>query len=268
MPIITPSFTGAKTARYIQPEKVAEHLNKKFLFYKLWGFKPEDLHQSLSLKEEINQTLKKMHDWGKTHLFPAYTYALYPCHKNRDTLNVFPVVSTGCASCGHCKMDFKNSSLMKTFFFEREQNPPNRSLLDYFSEKEDTVAFQLVTMGQEAVDFGQKLKNQDRYQDFFYWYGYCSAMTEALASLVHAFIRKDLGIARDNESIDDCLNMNFQGKRYSFGYNWCKDMDEQRKVLDLLDNNQIKVRMNESDELEPEFSTCAVVTWHPQSIYW
>ncbi len=254
---IKPKKIGVTLYNKVGIEEFADHLNKKFLFYKLWGFKPEDLHQNLRLKEDLNQVLKQMTLWADEHFEAKVVYGIFKCIRENEVLKIF-----------NTNLSEPDKNIIERFIFERETQSPFRSLLDFYPESEDYIAFQLVSLGQKAVDFGQSLKEENRYQDFFYWYGYCSAMTEALASSVHYQIRSDLNILRAEESVEDCLSMKFQGKRYSFGYNWCRNMEEQRKVLKLLSAKDLNIEMNESDELEPEFSTCAVVIHNQQAIYW
>jgi 5-methyltetrahydrofolate--homocysteine methyltransferase len=61
--------------------------------------------------------------------------------------------------------------------------------------------------------------------------------------------------------------MQYRGARYSFGYPACPELEEQRKILDLLPAHEIGVTATESAMLEPEFSTAAVVVHHPQARY-
>jgi 5-methyltetrahydrofolate--homocysteine methyltransferase len=59
-----------------------------------------------------------------------------------------------------------------------------------------------------------------------------------------------------------------QGLRFSWGYAACPDLSEQRKVLDLLDGGRtIGVRLTESDNLDPEHSTAALIVHHPDVTY-
>ena len=54
----------------------------------------------------------------------------------------------------------------------------------------------------------------------------------------------------------------------SWGYGACPDLHEQRKVLPLLQAEQrIGLRLTESDMLDPEHSTVAIVVHHPQATY-
>ena len=59
-----------------------------------------------------------------------------------------------------------------------------------------------------------------------------------------------------------------RGLRFSWGYAACPDLHEQRKVVDLLEADQrIGLRLTESDNLDPEHSTIAIVVHHPEAKY-
>ncbi|MCL2062905.1 MAG: hypothetical protein FWG98_00840 [Candidatus Cloacimonetes bacterium] len=133
------------------------------------------------------------------------------------------------------------------------------SNLDKLS-KINPLAYQVVTLGMEAVLKAKDLKENGEYLDYFYWHGFCSALTEALAARVHAMVRVDLGLEKENEqSPEREFKQEFPGKRLSFGYEALPDMREQIEVLQILQAQKIGITATESGMLEPEYSTCAVV---------
>src|SRR5579864_4297482 len=86
--------------------------------------------------------------------------------------------------------------------------------------------------------------------------GLASATAEALADYAHARARHDLGLAPG------------QGLRFSWGYGACPDLHEQHKVLRALDaKTQIGLTLTDSDNLDPEHSTAAIIVHHPQAKY-
>ena len=58
-----------------------------------------------------------------------------------------------------------------------------------------------------------------------------------------------------------------QGKRYSWGYPACPEQSEHEKVFRLLDAPSIGLRLSDGYALEPEQSTLAVISHHPQAVY-
>jgi 5-methyltetrahydrofolate--homocysteine methyltransferase len=58
-----------------------------------------------------------------------------------------------------------------------------------------------------------------------------------------------------------------QGKRYSWGYPACPDLDEHAKLFAILPAEQIDVALTEAFQLVPEQSTAAIVIHHPECEY-
>lgn len=267
---INPVSLGTNLVQELQISDFLPYLNKKFLFYKLWGYKPDNFKENPDLEDELEDILNNLKLLSGKYIRPKAAYGIFPCNSGNDTLKVFTPKHANCNNCSGCSL-IDNTLPLKTFFFERDELS-GKNITDYFLKdieiKRDFVGFQVVTIGEKAVEYAKKLKAESSFQDYFYWYGYCSALTEALAAFIHKKIRKEMGISDPAENYEDEWKMNYRGRRYSFGYNWCKDMSEQRKVLDLLKSEEIQVFMNEGDEMEPEFSTCAVIVHNPEAEYW
>jgi 5-methyltetrahydrofolate--homocysteine methyltransferase len=268
---IKPHSLGVNQINQIHVDEIHPWINRKLLFFKLWGFTP-DIEKDASLKQDIEKTLERMRIYAQSHTSLSVAYGIFPCQSDGDMIKIYKTLHENCNNCSGCSIAGKQQSqIIKTLFFDRDIESKN-NICDYISSVHsnlmDYIGFQVVTSGEKAVLFANQLKASDQYQDYFYWYGYCAAITEALAGWTHAKIRKEMGIAQSEESIKDEWVQNYRGKRYSFGYNWCRDMSEQNKVLDLIRAEDIGITMNDSDELEPEFSTCAVIIHHSEAIYW
>jgi methionine synthase (B12-dependent) (EC 2.1.1.13) len=89
-----------------------------------------------------------------------------------------------------------------------------------------------------------------------------------LAEWCHARIRRELGFGgEDSPDIRQILHQGYRGSRYSFGYPACPNIADQRVLLELLQTERIGLRMDESDQLDPEQSTTAIVAYHPAARY-
>ncbi len=58
-----------------------------------------------------------------------------------------------------------------------------------------------------------------------------------------------------------------QGKRYSWGYPSCPDLEQHALVDTLLDAGAIGVRVTDGYQFEPEQTTAALVVAHPDARY-
>jgi 5-methyltetrahydrofolate--homocysteine methyltransferase len=144
--------------------------------------------------------------------------------------------------------------------FPRQEVHDRLSIPDYFrtvdDDERDIVAFQVVTAGHESQARIDELQAAGEYAEAYYTHGMAIAATEGLAEAVHRRVKRELGI-------DDK-----QGRRYSWGYPACPDLDHHALVCDLLDASEaIGVGLTSAYQLDPEQSTAAIVVHHPSAIY-
>ena len=93
-------------------------------------------------------------------------------------------------------------------------------------------------------------------------------LAEALAEWSHAKIRRELGYGDlEPDNIRDILAQRYQGSRYSFGYPACPVVMDQVPQLQLLGCDRIGISIDESEQLYPEQTTTAFVTYHPVARY-
>ena len=59
----------------------------------------------------------------------------------------------------------------------------------------------------------------------------------------------------------------YRGKRYSFGYPACPNLEDQTKLFALLRPEEIGVQLTEGFMMEPEASVSALVFHHPDCVY-
>jgi 5-methyltetrahydrofolate--homocysteine methyltransferase len=59
----------------------------------------------------------------------------------------------------------------------------------------------------------------------------------------------------------------YRGKRYSFGYPACPNLDDQQGIWKLLRPEDIGVELTEGMMMEPEASVSALVFEHPDCAY-
>ncbi len=132
----------------------------------------------------------------------------------------------------------------------------------------DVLGLQVVTLGSRAAQVAGELFRADRYSDYFFFHGLATELTEAFAERLHAAIRRDLGIhGKDARELRQLFNQGYQGSRYSFGYPACPDLAGNATLLDLLDGAAIGVDITEQFQMDPEYTTSALVAWHPQARY-
>jgi len=266
-PIPVPLFKGNSQLMEVSVNNLLPWINRKSLFYQQWQFRADDLRRNEEKRRFVENKLQEVSEIAFELIRPVFLYGYYDCFSKDDRLILFPGGKNRdcCASC--CPSE------EITFRFNRSDAEPYLCVADYFrpvgSFRKDLVALQLVSLGKEAVNYAHKLKDSDDFQDYFFWHGFCSVLTEALAAYVHQLIRKEMKINQgESKDIEEVLKGNYQGARYSFGYSCCSDLSQQRDLLKLLNAEEAGISMNEADQLIPEFSTAAIVVHHPLARYW
>jgi 5-methyltetrahydrofolate--homocysteine methyltransferase len=127
---------------------------------------------------------------------------------------------------------------------------------------------QAVTVGEIATEYAKSLFDANEYTEYLYYHGMAVQAAEAMAEWTHTRIRRELGFAQfDPDNIRDILQQRYQGSRYSFGYPACPNIQDQYKQLGLLGCDRIGMSMDESEQLYPEQSTTAIITYHPTAKY-
>jgi len=168
--------------------------------------------------------------------------------------------------------EFKPTEPAKIIEFPRQSSGKRLCIADFFAPKEsgiiDVFPMHAVTVGEIATEIAQKLFAEDDYTNYLYFHGMAVQTAEAMAEWLHARVRQELGFAsEDADNIKDILRQRYRGSRYSFGYPACPNMQDQYKQLDLLKTDRIAMYMDESEQLYPEQSTTAIMTYHPVAKY-
>jgi 5-methyltetrahydrofolate--homocysteine methyltransferase len=271
----TPPFWGTKI---IQPaeislDEVFWYLDLQALFVGQWQFrKPKE--QS---REEYDQFLaEKVHpileEWKQrvikeNLLHPTVIYGYFPCQSEGNTLYVYdPEIIQAEGKIPD------NLEPITSFEFPRQRSGRRLCIADFFAPKGspivDVFPIQAVTVGEIATQFAKKLFDGDQYTNYLYYHGIAVQTAEALAEWTHARIRRELGFGdKEPNNIRDVLQQRYQGSRYSFGYPACPNIADQYKQLELLKCDRINLYMDESEQVYPEQSTTAIITYHPVAKY-
>ena len=130
------------------------------------------------------------------------------------------------------------------------------------------MAFQIVTVGEDAITYSQKLFKENKYQEYLYFHGFSVETVEALAEYWHKIIRKELNIqSKDSEDIKKLFQQGYQGSRYSFGYPACPNLEDNKQLFEILKPGMIGITLTEEFQMVPEQSTNAIILHHPEARY-
>jgi 5-methyltetrahydrofolate--homocysteine methyltransferase len=273
IPRPTPPFWGTKILNPsdIPWDELFWHLDLQALIAGQWQFrKPreqsrEEYEQFLATKVYPILEHWKQRIVSENLLHPQAIYGYFPCQSSGNSLHLYDpcLVTSG-----------KVTELepIATFHFPRQRSLRRYCIADFFASQDsgviDVFPMQAVTMGEVATQYAKTLFDANQYTDYLYFHGMAVQLAEALAEWLHARIRRELGFAAsDPDTIRDILAQRYQGSRYSFGYPACPDIQDQYRLLELLEADRIQLHMDESEQLYPEQSTTAIVAYHPAAKY-
>ena len=243
-PIPEPPFWGVQE---VAPslDELFPHLDRHVLFKLHWGGrgkKGEEWRQLI--EEDFQPRLDRMwaeQDWihpkGLVGYFPAYS-------EGNEIVILDPE-------------DQKTE--LERLVFPRQPKHDRICLADFVRPREsgeiDVVTLQAVTVGDSVTELLGRLEQEGEFAEQLFTHGLGVQAAEGTAEWLHYNVRDQLGIPQG------------QGRRYSWGYPAVPEQSEHEKVFRLLGAEKIGLSLSEAYALEPEQSTVAIITHHPQAVY-
>jgi 5-methyltetrahydrofolate--homocysteine methyltransferase len=250
-PVPRPPFWGPRVLRHIPLAEVFPLIDRDELFRLSWGAKNTHGEAWEELRAQFEQRLARMEAHALAHgwLCPQAVYGYFPCQSEGNELIVYAPDSLVAGQPRE----------IVRFAFPRQEDDEGLCIADYFAPTDsgqmDVVAFQVVTVGPEATERFDALQAAGDYSEAYYTHGMAVQTAEATAEWLHRRIKQELGIGD-------------RGKRYSWGYPACPDLEDHAKVFQLLPaERELGMSLTSAFQLVPEQSTAAIVVHHPQARY-
>ncbi len=248
-----PSAWGARVARQMPLEMIFQLLSKNELFRLSWGAKNAQGEEWQKYQAQFEARLQRMQRDAlrDAWLQPRAVYGYWPVQSAGDELLVYQPESL---APGRTALEITR------FSFPRQTSEDALCLADYFaavdSGRMDVVALQVVTVGQQATERFDSLQAAGDYSEAYFTHGLAVQTAEATAEYLHRHIRRELGLLEN------------QGKRYSWGYPAVPELEDHRKVFELLPAEQeLGMSLTSAFQLVPEQSTAAIILHHPEARY-
>jgi len=250
--IPVPPSWGVRVVQNMPLEIVFKHLSLNELFRLSWGAKNSHGEEWVKLKKDYETRLERMQKEALAEgwLKPQGLYGYWPVQADGDELVVYDPES----------LQTSTPKELTRFSFPRQNSGDYLCLADYFAEigsgKMDTVALQVVTVGEAATQRFDRLQAAHDYTEAYFTHGLAVQTAEAAADFLHRHIRKELGMTAE------------QGKRYSWGYPSLPELEDHQKVFELLPARQeLGMNLTSAYQLVPEQSTAAIILHHPDAKY-
>jgi 5-methyltetrahydrofolate--homocysteine methyltransferase len=159
-----------------------------------------------------------------------------------------------------------------TFLFGRQPREDGLCLSDYILEAEegrrDHLALFVVTAGERVRERSEEWKKAGEFFKAHAIQALAIETAEGTAEWLHRRIREDWGFPdAPTVTMHDRFTSKYRGKRYSFGYPACPNLDDQQGLFQLLRPEEAGVHLTEGMMMEPEASVSALVFQHPDCAY-
>jgi 5-methyltetrahydrofolate--homocysteine methyltransferase len=266
-PVPTPPFWGTTVFDKFNLRDIFAYVNPTALYAIQWqikrGTRSKAEYESL-LNETARPKFKELCEQciAEPILKPKVVYGYFPCTSSGDDLIIYDPKD--------------HDHEIERFSFPRQNTNKFLCISDYYKDQaecdqagsRDVIPMMCVTMGEQITEHTKVLFENNEYKDYLYWHGIGVEAAEGLAELWHKRIRTELGFGHeDNPEITELFKQSYRGSRYSFGYPACPNMEDHDIMWRLLDPTRIGCHLTENHQIDPEQSTCAIVSHHPNARY-
>ncbi|KHE67299.1 vitamin B12 dependent-methionine synthase activation domain-containing protein, partial [Halobacillus sp. BBL2006] len=232
---------------------IGHHLGLKGRISKLLEEKNE---KAVHLKEVVDGLLAKAK--AERWIRPSAIYQFFPAQSDGNDVIIYDPSD--------------KTTVIERFTFPRQPKEPFLCLADYIrsvsSGEMDYVGFFSVTAGKGIRQRAVELKENGQYLESHALQALALETAEGLAEHIHQLMRDKWGFPDPTDfTMQERFSAKYQGQRYSFGYPACPDLEDQKKLFQLIRPEDIGVELTDGFMMEPEASVTAMVFAHPEARY-
>ena len=253
-----PTYLGVKTIGNISIEDVRPYINWRH-FYKLWRVRPSS-EEAEKILAEAESLLDKMqhHLQARVGFFSAYGTAE----------NIIIEHHKGCKCC--------NGIPKQTLIATPRQISPNEegvqlALCDFIAPEGygDHIGCFAVTVSESFVQELEELKRNGEEYESLLMQSLGDRLVEASGEWLHQQVRKSLWGYAPNEDLtmQELFAAKFEGIRPAVGYPSLPDQNTIFPLAELLDTDNIGIRLTENGAMYPQSSICGLYMASPLARY-
>ena len=240
--------------------EVWSYINPFMLFGRHLGYKG-DFEKQLAAREpkavELFQAMEEVREEAAKFMKVRAVWQFFEAESDGERLKVF---RPGEPEPAH------------TWNFKRQATGERLCLSDYIlparDGRRDHLAVFVVTAGEGVRERAEAAKNAGYYFRSHGLQALAIETAEACAEWLHRRIREDWGYPDPAAlTMAQRFTSKYQGKRYSFGYPACPELEDQAAIWKLLKPEEIGVQLTEGFMMDPEASVSALVLIHPDCKY-
>src|SRR6266851_1546841 len=260
LPIQPVGYLDRKVRLVPDLREVWSYINPFMLFGRHLGYRG-NFEQQLAAREpkavELFAAMEEVKEEAAKFMKVRAVWQFFEAEADGEQLHVF---APGQSSPAH------------TWKLKRQKIGDRLCLSDYIlpanDGKRDHVAVFVVSAGEGVRERSEAAKNAGYYFRSHGLQSLAIEAAEACAEWLHRRIREDWGFPDPPEmTMAQRYTSRYRGKRYSFGYPACPDLEDQAGIWRLLKPEEIGVVLTEGFMMDPEASVSALAFIHPDCSY-
>ena len=268
LPCLAPPYAERIQRDIPQLQEIWSYINLQMLYGRHLGFKGnfvEHLAARDAKALELRELIEELKTEAARFMKVRAVWRFFEADSSGNALRVF---------------EPGDSEPRQVFSFPRQRRPDGLSLADFIVPSKngagdgtgngarDSLALFVVSAGEGIRERAEEYKQQGEYLKSHGVQALAIETAEAAAEWLHRRIREDWGFPDPpGTTMLDRFKSKYRGRRYSFGYAACPDLEAQEPLFRLLRPEDIGVRLTDGFMMDPEASVSALVFQHPDCIY-
>jgi 5-methyltetrahydrofolate--homocysteine methyltransferase len=260
LPIPAAPYLDRRVREIPNLHEIWSYINPFMLYGRHLGFKgnfekslADRDPKALDLFEQVEQVKKQAASFMKIRA----VWRLFEAERDGNSIRLFEPSAT---------------TPIHTFQFGRQPKSDGLCLSDYVLDPDeqhrDHIALFVVTAGECVRSHSEDAKQRGEFLLAHALQALAIETAEACAEWLHRRIREDWGFPDPpTMTMQERFTSRYRGKRYSFGYPACPNLEDQRGLFDLLKPEEIGVKLTEGFMMDPEASVSALAFHHPDCAY-
>ena len=241
-------------------DEIWTYVNPQMLYGKHLGFRGA-FEKSLAARDakalELFHQVEEVKDWARSFLKVRAVWRFFEAERNGESVLLYEAGGAAPAASLRFPRQAREDGLCLADF-----------VLDADEGRRDQIAIFVVTAGEGVRERAEQAKRGGEYFRAHALQALALETAEAAAEWLHRRIREDWGFPDPpSMTMQDRFKARYRGKRYSFGYPACPNLEDQAVIWKLLRPEEIGVQLTEGWMMDPEASVSALVFHHPDCIY-
>ncbi|MCZ2154090.1 MAG: methionine synthase [Bryobacterales bacterium] len=206
---------------------------------------------------ELHNFVEELKQWASGFMKVRAVWRVMEAERDGNSIHVFEPGTTSPAWTWHFARQSKENGLCLSDYIL----PPKNG-------QRDSMGVAVVTAGEGVRAHAEEAKDAGDYLKAHALQALALETAEAAIEWLHRRIREDWGFPDDPEmTMQQRFTSRYRGKRYSFGYPACQNLEDQQGIWNLLRPEEIGVELTDGFMMEPEASVSAIIFHHPDCVY-